>query len=127
MLYRAGFTDRLLAPAEERYLLQHGLGVTNLVARTTAAANELTRVELAKGRVKLEAKIERYEPQIIAVLGIGVYRTAFDKPKTAIGLQPEPLGRTAVWVLPNPSGLNAHYQMPALVRMFRALRKAAGL
>ena len=125
VLYRAGFTKRLLAPAEEQTLLQHGLGVTNLVARTTASANELTKVELVKGRRRLQAKVERYEPRIVAVLGVGVYRTAFDKPKTVIGLQPEPLGRTAVWVLPNPSGLNAHYQMPELVRIFRALRKAA--
>jgi TDG/mug DNA glycosylase family protein len=125
VLYRAGFTEQLLAPAEEQALLQRRLGVTNLVARTTASANELTKAELVKGRRRLQAKVERYEPRIVAVLGVGVYRTAFDMPKAAIGLQPEPLGRTSVWVLPNPSGLNAHYQMRELVRIFRALRKAA--
>jgi TDG/mug DNA glycosylase family protein len=124
-LYRAGFTERLLAPSEERALLQYKLGVTNLVARTTAAADELTKLELTKGRRRLLVKIKRYQPRIVAVLGVGAFRTAFGRPKATIGLQQKLLGSTAIWVLPNPSGLNAHYQMPELVRIFRALRKAA--
>lgn len=126
VLHRAGFTERLLAPAEERTLLRYGFGVTNLVARSTAAADELTKAELVAGRRRLQAKAIRYEPRIVAVLGVGAYRAAFGRPKATIGLQPESLGRAAVWVLPNPSGLNAHYQMSALVRVFSALRKASG-
>lgn len=126
VLHRAGFTERLLAPAEERTLLRYGFGVTNLVARSTAAADELTKAELVAGRRRLQAKAIRYEPRIVAVLGVGAYRAAFGRPKATIGLQPESLGRAAVWVLPNPSGLNAHYQMSGLVRVFSALRKASG-
>jgi double-stranded uracil-DNA glycosylase len=125
VLHRAGFTERLLAPAEERTLLQHGLGVTNLVARTTAAADELTKAELVAGCRRLRAKVSRYEPRILAVLGVGAYRIAFDRPKAVIGPQDESLGSAAIWVLPNPSGLNAHYQLRELVKIFRALRKAA--
>ena len=125
VLHQAGFTERQLAPVEERALLQHGLGITNLVARTTAAADEVTKDELAEGYEKLRRKIRRYEPGIVAVLGVGAYRTAFGKPKAAIGSQPEPLGTAAVWVLPNPSGLNAHYQLGDLVRIFGMLRRAA--
>jgi TDG/mug DNA glycosylase family protein len=120
VLHRAGFTERVLAPAEEGVLLQHGLGVTNLVARTTAAADELTKDELIAGCRRLQAKVARYRPRIVAVLGVGAYRVAFGRPKAAIGRQDESLGSAAVWVLPNPSGLNAHYQLPQLVRIFRA-------
>lgn len=125
VLHQAGFTVRLLRPVEERTLLDSGLGVTNLVARTTAAANELTKAELAAGRLRLEAKALRYKPRIVAVLGIGAYRAAFGRPRARIGSQPESLASSALWVLPNPSGLNAHYQMRDLVRLFRALREAA--
>jgi double-stranded uracil-DNA glycosylase len=125
VLHRAGFTERLLAPAEERALLQHGLGVTNLVARTTAAADELTKDELVAGCRRLRAKIARYEPRIVAVLGVGAYRIAFGRPKAVIGRQDESLSSAAVWVLPNPSGLNAHYQLRELVQIFRALHEAA--
>lgn len=125
VLHQAGFTERLLAPSDERTLLQHGLGVTNLVARTTAAADELTKAELVAGGRRLRAKIARYEPRILAVLGVGAYRIAFGRPKAVIGPQHESLGSAAVWVLPNPSGLNAHYQLRELVRIFRALREAA--
>jgi double-stranded uracil-DNA glycosylase len=121
-LHQAGFTDRQLAPAEERTLLRYGLGVTNLVARTTAAANELSKTELLAGHRQLQAKALRYKPRIIAVLGVSAYRMAFGNPKATIGLQPEALGKSSVWVLPNPSGLNAHYQLPELVRVFGALR-----
>jgi double-stranded uracil-DNA glycosylase len=125
VLHRAGFTERVLAPAEEGVLLQHGLGVTNLVARTTAAADELTKDELIAGCRRLQAKVARYRPRIVAVLGVGAYRVAFGRPKAVIGPQDESLGSAAVWVLPNPSGLNAHYQLRELVQVFRALRQAA--
>ena len=124
-LHQAGFTPRLLVPAEEKTLLQYGLGVTNLIARTTAAADELTNAELVASCRRLRAKVTRYEPRILAVLGVGAYRIAFGRSKAMIGPQDESLDSTALWVLPNPSGLNAHYQMRELVQIFRELRKAA--
>lgn len=123
-LYQAGFTPRLLAPAEERELLVSGYGITNLVARATATADELAPNELVAGRRRLEAKIKRYQPQVVALLGIGAYRTAFAQRAVALGQQPECLVNASVWVLPNPSGLNAHYQLADLVEHFRALRQA---
>jgi TDG/mug DNA glycosylase family protein len=123
-LHAAGFTDRLLSPHEEHELLAHGYGITNVVTRTTATAAELTRAEYIEGGRQLEAKVRRYRPEFIAVLGVGAYRTAFDRPKAALGLQPESIGDTSVWVLPNPSGLNAHYQPKDLARMFAELRHA---
>jgi TDG/mug DNA glycosylase family protein len=122
----AGFTDRLLRPWEERRLLQVGLGVTNLVARAPAAADELTRDELRNGRRRLAAKVRRYRPRCVAVLGIGAFRTAFERPRAVAGLQVERLGGSAVWVLPNPSGLNANHQRADLARAFRALRRFSG-
>ncbi len=122
-LYQAGFTSRLLAPAEERELLVSGYGITNLVARATATADELAPDELVTGRRRLEAKIKRYHPQVVALLGIGAYRTAFAQRAVALGQQPERLANAAVWVLPNPSGLNAHYQLADLVQHFRVLRQ----
>jgi double-stranded uracil-DNA glycosylase len=123
-LHQAGFTPRLLAPSEQRELLSLGYGITNLVARTTATADELSPGELLAGRKRLEAKVKRYQPRFLAVLGIGAYRTAFQEPKAVLGLQPNPVGRTAIWVLPNPSGLNAHYQLADLVEQFQRLLKA---
>jgi TDG/mug DNA glycosylase family protein len=120
-LYQAGFTPRLLDPSEERELLDLGYGVTNLVSRTTATADELSRDELLAGRKRLETKVKRYEPQVVAVLGIGAYRTAFQEPKAVLGLQARKLGTSLVWVLPNPSGLNAHYQLADLADQFRKL------
>jgi TDG/mug DNA glycosylase family protein len=122
-LHAAGFTDRLLAPAEQRALLEHGCGITNLVARTSAAADELSRAELVAGRRRLEAKLRRYRPRALAVLGVGAYREAFERPRARLGHQPERCAGAALWVLPNPSGLNAHYQIADLVRAFRALRR----
>ena len=122
-LYQAGFTPRLLAPAEERELLVSGYGITNLVARATAMADELSNEELVAGQRRLRAKVKRYQPQVVAVLGISAYRTAFDQKVAALGQQPERLGNAAVWVLPNPSGLNAHYQLADLVHHFTALRQ----
>lgn len=123
-LHGAGFTDRLLTPAEECELLKYGCGVTNLVARTTASADELTPDELVEGARRLRARVRRYAPKYVAVLGIGAYRTAFRKPDARLGPQPETLEGAALWVLPNPSGLNAHYQLDDLVREFRALHDA---
>jgi len=124
-LHRAGFTGRQLAPWDERELLQSACGITNLVARGTASADELTSEELITGRRRLLGKVTRYAPRFVAVLGITAYRAAFERPHATLGRQEEPLGATAVWVLPNPSGLNAHHQLNDLARLFRALREAA--
>jgi TDG/mug DNA glycosylase family protein len=123
-LHQAGFTPHLLSPSEQRELLALGYGITNLVARTTATADELTIEELLAGRKRLENKVKRYQPRIVAVLGIGAYRTAFQEPKAALGRQHRKLANAALWILPNPSGLNAHYQLPDLVKKFRILREA---
>lgn len=123
-LYQAGFTPRLLAPSEERELLLYGYGITNLVARATATADQLSPDELVAGQRRLEAKIKRYQPQVVALLGIGAYRTAFVQRAVVLGQQPERLANAVVWVLPNPSGLNAHYQLADLVHHFRLLRQA---
>ena len=125
-LHGAGFTPRLLAPSEERLLLDYGCGITNLVARTTAAADELAPQELVAGRARLVAKVKRYLPRALAVLGLGAYRAAFGEPLAPAGRQPAALCGAALWVLPNPSGLNANHQLPDFVRVFRMLRKATG-
>jgi TDG/mug DNA glycosylase family protein len=126
-LHAAGFTPRRLAPSEERELVAYGLGVTNVVARATATAAELAPEEYVGGGRILERKVRKYRPRVLAVLGVGAYRTAFARPKAALGEQPERLGDARVWVLPNPSGLNANYQKDDLARLFRALREAAGV
>jgi TDG/mug DNA glycosylase family protein len=125
-LHAAGFTPRRLRPDEERLLLDDGCGITNLVARASAAAAELTRAELAAGGKRLKAKVRRFRPRCLAVLGVGAYRTAFGQPRAALGRQPETWGETLIWVLPNPSGLNANYQPAALRRLFAELREAVG-
>lgn len=124
-LHRAGFTPRLFHPSEQHELLKLGYGITNVVARATAAAAELTREELVAGAKVLEGKVRRDQPRYLAVVGIGAYRTAFARPKATLGLQEETIGATRIWVLPNPSGLNANYQADALVTLFRELRVAA--
>jgi TDG/mug DNA glycosylase family protein len=124
VLYRSGFTDRLLYPAEERELLKFGCGVTNLVGRATANAAELTTADLIRGRRRLLAKVKRYCPRCVAVLGISAYRIAFEEPNATLGRQPGLLGGIPVWVLPNPSGLNAHHQLDDLAWRFGALRAA---
>lgn len=124
-LHAAGFTDRRLAPSEERQLLERGCGVTNVVARATATAAELAPEEYVAGGRILERKVLKYAPRVLAVLGVGAYRTAFARPKAGTGEQPERLGGARVWVLPNPSGLNANYQRDDLARLFRALHDAA--
>jgi TDG/mug DNA glycosylase family protein len=125
-LHAAGFTDRLLKPWEERLLLDEGIGITNLVPRATVGAAELTAEELRAGRQRLTRKVRRFRPQCVAVVGIGAYRLAFDRPRAGPGLQPEPLETAALWVLPNPSGLNANHQLPELVNAFRELRQFVG-
>jgi len=120
-LYAAGFTDRLLSPFEERELLKLGYGITNVVARATATADQLSARELVEGGRRLAAKVRRYRPRCVAILGIGAYRAAFSRPKAALGQQGESLGEAVIWILPNPSGLNAHYQPKDLARIFREL------
>ncbi|MFI7000570.1 G/U mismatch-specific DNA glycosylase [Nocardia sp. NPDC050175] len=122
-LHRSGFTPRLLQPDEQRELLALSLGITNVAARTTAKAEQLTPDELRVGGRALVDRVEQYQPRVLAVLGIGAYRTAFGRPRTTVGPQTERVGDTAVWVLPNPSGLNAHYTLDALAAEFRALRE----
>lgn len=124
-LHRSGFTPRQLHPSEQQELLNYGLGITNVVPRTTARADELTREELHAGGQRLTALVERYAPTFLAIAGISAYRTAFNRPKAKMGLQPETIGQTHLWVLPNPSGLNAHYQADALAAAFAELRTAA--
>jgi double-stranded uracil-DNA glycosylase len=123
-LQASGFTPHLVSPWEERLLLDQGLGITNLVARATATAAELTTEELRAGRRRLEKKVTRYWPRWVAVVGIGAYRSAFDRPKAQMGLQPDKIAGSGLWLLPNPSGLNANHQMPDLTRAFAALRGA---
>ena len=122
-LHAGGFTDRVLSPFDERELLKSGYGITNVVLRTTASADQLTRDEIIAGGEQLKAKVLRYQPRVLAVLGVGAYRTAFNQPKATVGRQPETIGNTVLWVLPNPSGLNANYQAPELARLFRELRE----
>ena len=122
-LYAAGFTERLLSPFDEGELLERGYGITNVVARTTNSADQLSREEIIAGGEELRAKVLRYRPRVLAVLGVGAYRTAFNQPKATIGRQEETIGDTVLWVLPNPSGLNANYQPAALTRLFRELKE----
>lgn len=125
-LHLSGFTPRQLHPSEKDDLLTLGLGITNVVARTTARADELTNEEIVAGGRALRRKVKKYAPRYLAVLGLGAYRIAFDVRKAAVGPQPETIGETKLWLLPNPSGLNAHYQLPALADEFAKLREAAG-
>ena len=117
-LWRAGLTPQLLSPAQDRSLLALGLGLTNLVPRTTARAEELGLDELRAGARALECKLRHFRPAVVACLGITAYRVAFERPKASLGLQPEPLAGVRLFVLPNPSGLNAHHQLPELARRF---------
>jgi TDG/mug DNA glycosylase family protein len=126
-IHRAGFTPRLLKPEEQQELLAYGCGITNLVARATTAAAELTAAELEEGGRTLAAKVRKFEPRVLAIVGIGAYRTAFGKPRAAIGLQEERMGQTALWILPNPSGLNANYRPAELVELYRELREWAAV
>lgn len=124
VLHLAGFTNRQLDPSEEAELLESGYGITCFVDRTTARADELSKAEFEEGGRRLIEKLEIYKPRMLAVLGMGAYRTAFNRPRARIGLQDEKLGGTRVWLLPNPSGLNANYQLEKLAKLFREFREA---
>ena len=126
-LHAAGFTPRLLHPSEQRQLLKAGCGITNLVNRGTATADELAPAEFVAGRERLAAKVRRYRPKTVAFLGVGAYCDAFSVNHAQIGRQPQTFAGAEVWVLPNPSGLNANYQLPALVKLFRSLRNSGGI
>ena len=123
-LHAGGFTERILSPFEERELLKSGYGITNVVPRATASADSLTKDEIVAGGERLRAKVLRYRPRILAVLGVGAYRTAFNQPKAVVGRQEELMGNTVLWVLPNPSSLNANYQAADLARLFCELRES---
>jgi TDG/mug DNA glycosylase family protein len=124
-LHRGGFTPRQLSPFDEEELLPLGLGITNVGSRATARADELTPEELVAGARVLKRKIARYRPGWVTFLGVGAFRTGFNRPHAVIGLQEKRLGSARVWVLPSPSGLNAHYRLPQLARLFRQFHKAA--
>lgn len=126
VLHLSGFTGRLLHPSEEEDLLASGCGVICFCHRTTARADELTRGEIVKGGQEVVAKVEKFKPKILAVLGLGAYRTAYNNKDAKLGLQDEKIGETLVWLLPNPSGLNAHYQLADFVELFTELKKASG-
>lgn len=123
-LHEAGFTDRQLAPHESRELLKRRIGVTNLVNRATASADELDLADYQRGARLIAAKVRRYRPNVVAFVGMGAYRVAFGRPRARGGLQEGRLGNAAIWVLPNPSGRTAGYQMPALAAAFRELRRS---
>jgi double-stranded uracil-DNA glycosylase len=121
LLCAAGFTKSVLRPAEQHTLPGLGIGITNLVGRVTAAASELSVAELREGAMQLEAKVGILRPRCVAVLGLQAYRTAFLRPRVVIGPQPELLAGALLWLLPNPSGLQAHYQLPEMQEMFKSL------
>jgi double-stranded uracil-DNA glycosylase len=124
-LHLAGFTDRVLSPFEEHELLGYGVGVTNLVERATAGADEVSAEELRRGAGRLERKVCRHRPAFVAFLGLGAFRTVFARSDAEVGPQRDQVCGSRVWLLPNPSGLNAHYQVGDLARVFSELRRAA--
>ncbi|SRR6266498_3699128 len=124
-LHESGFTPRLLDPAEQHLLPSYRVGITNLVNRATVRADELSADELRAGAERLAGLVRRIRPRYVAVVGVTAYRTAFDRPHAAVGAQPEPVSGAALWVLPNPSGLNAHYTVDRLATEFRRMHDAA--
>ncbi len=124
-LHASGFTPRRLRPSEQAELARYGLGITNIAPRATAQAAELTRSELREGAARLLALVEARRPRVVAIAGVTAYRTAFARPRALLGPQPEPLGAARLWILPNPSGLNASWTLPRLTEAFRELRKTA--
>lgn len=132
-LHRAGITDRLLdrvgglSADDRRELTGRGIAITNLVPRATAKASELTRAELRAGGETLVARLAAWRPAVVAVAGVTAYRTAFSRPKAQLGRQDGPLAGAALWVVPNPSGLNAHETVETLAARYRAVAVAAGL
>lgn len=125
VLHRSGFTPRQLKPDQQRELLGYGLGITNVVARASARADELDDEEFREGGRLLTAKVQRWEPRWLAVVGVTAYRTAFSHKKARIGPQERTIGETRIWVLPNPSGLNAHWSAAAMAQEYAKLREAA--
>lgn len=125
-LNASGLLRRPLTPYDSAELLESGIGITNIVDRATALASELTEEEQRRGAKRLERRLRRYKPRRAVFLGLGLYRVAFDRPKARLGLQRETIGRTRLWVLPNPSGLNARFQIPDYIRMFRRLIRRGG-
>jgi double-stranded uracil-DNA glycosylase len=123
-LHGAGFTPGLLAPDDEAALVALGIGITNLVNRATAKASQVTDDELRAGAARLRRTVERHRPAAVAVLGVSAYRVAFGDPRAAIGRVREPFAGVDLWILPNPSGLNAHYQLPQLIDLFRTFRES---
>ena len=123
-LHAGGFTPRVLKPFEEQQLLTYSCGITNFVNRTTATAAELSDAELIEGAIQLRKTVHTYRPATLAILGIGAYRTGFGQKKAKLGLQAQTLGDTRLWVLPNPSGLNAHHTPVSLAKLFSELRNA---
>jgi len=123
-LHEAGFTDRILSPGDGKALLRRRIGITNLVNRATASADELDAAELRRGARRIERKARRYRPKVVAFVGMGAYRIGFGRPRSRGGRQDELTGGAITWVLPNPSGRTAGYQMPALTRAFRGLRRS---
>ncbi len=122
-LYESGFTPQLLRPASERTLLEYGLGLTNLVDRPTRAADELTVDELRRGGAQLRRKACHYSPAWVAILGVVAYRLAFEEPDATVGPQHRTIGSSRLWVLPGPTGRNAHFPLPKLIEEFRRLRR----
>jgi TDG/mug DNA glycosylase family protein len=122
-LHASGFTPRRLSPAEQAELARYGLGITNIAPRATAQAAELTPAELRAGAARLRALVAARRPDVVAIAGVTAYRTAFARPKALLGPQPEPLGGARLWILPNPSGLNASWTLPRLTEAFRELRE----
>jgi TDG/mug DNA glycosylase family protein len=127
VLHLAGFTERVLAPSEQWSLLDRGLGITNLVPVTSRAASDLSTDQLRHGALELESKVAEWQPAFVAMLGMQAYRTAFRRPRAVIGEQAETLSGARLWLLPNPSGLQARYGLSDMVTMFAALRQAAGI
>jgi double-stranded uracil-DNA glycosylase len=126
-LHASGFTPRLLKPSEQDELAKYGLGITNIAPRATAQAAELTPAELRDGGQRLTSLVAARRPAFVAILGVTAYRTAFARPKALIGPQADPLAAARLWILPNPSGLNAHATGPVLAQRFCELREATGL
>jgi double-stranded uracil-DNA glycosylase len=124
-LYAAGFTPRLLAPHEDGALPSFGIGIVNFVSRPTRAASELTVAELRAGAKRLETTVHAWAPRLVAIVGVTAYRAAFARPHAGMGLQDEQVAHRPVWVLPNPSGLNAHYKPADFARVYAEARAYA--
>jgi double-stranded uracil-DNA glycosylase len=124
-LFAAGITPKLFKPSEQEELLNLGYGITNFVQRTTATAAELSKEEFREGQIILSEKVKKYKPKVLAILGVGAFQVGFNQPKAKIGLQEMTIGGTKIWILPNPSGLNANYQLKDLSVLFKELKEFA--